>query len=51
MVRLYVELAKLDVGERVANRNITADDVIAKAAADPCSPQARGEGDRLVVGL
>lgn len=31
MVRLYVELAKLDVGERVANRNITADDVIAKA--------------------
>jgi phenol 2-monooxygenase len=31
MVRLYVELAKLDVGERVANRNITAEDVIAKA--------------------
>lgn len=31
MVRLYVELAKLDVGERVASRNITADDVIAKA--------------------
>ena len=31
MVRLYVELAKLDVGERVANRSITADDVIAKA--------------------
>ncbi|MEH2484944.1 FAD-binding monooxygenase [Bradyrhizobium sp. AZCC 2230] len=31
MVRLYVELAKLDVGERVANRNITADEVIAKA--------------------
>jgi phenol 2-monooxygenase (NADPH) len=31
MVRLYVELAKLDVGERVANRNIAADDVIAKA--------------------
>ncbi|MGY3081711.1 phenol 2-monooxygenase [Bradyrhizobium sp. LM6.10] len=31
MVRLYVELAKLDTGERVANRNITADDVIAKA--------------------
>src|SRR5204862_2146035 len=31
MVRLYVELAKLDAGERVANRNITADDVIAKA--------------------
>ncbi|MGY0574223.1 FAD-binding monooxygenase [Bradyrhizobium sp. RDM12] len=31
MVRLYVELAKLDVGERVANRNIMADDVIAKA--------------------
>lgn len=31
MVRIYVELAKLDVGERVANRNTTADDVIAKA--------------------
>lgn len=31
MVRLYVELAKLDIGERVANCNITADDVIAKA--------------------
>ncbi|MGY4409539.1 hypothetical protein ACVWW4_001275 [Bradyrhizobium sp. LB7.1] len=31
MVRLYVELAKLDIGERVTNRNITAEDVIAKA--------------------
>ena len=31
MVRIYVELAKLDVGERVANRNITSDDVIANA--------------------
>ncbi|MBB4359098.1 phenol 2-monooxygenase [Bradyrhizobium sp. CIR18] len=31
MVRIYVELAKLDVGERVASRNITAHDVIAKA--------------------
>ncbi|TFV73084.1 3-hydroxybenzoate 4-monooxygenase [Bradyrhizobium frederickii] len=31
MVRIYVELAKLEVGERVASRNITADDVIAKA--------------------
>lgn len=31
MVRLYVELAKLEIGERVANRNITAEDVIAKA--------------------
>ncbi|MCS3759308.1 FAD-binding monooxygenase [Bradyrhizobium centrosematis] len=31
MVRIYVEIAKLEVGERVANRNITADDVIAKA--------------------
>ena len=31
MVRIYVELARLDVGERVANRNISADDVIAKA--------------------
>ena len=31
LVRLYVELDHLDVGERVANRNITADDLIAKA--------------------
>jgi phenol 2-monooxygenase len=31
LVRLYVELAKLEVGERVSSRNITADDVIAKA--------------------
>ena len=31
LVRLYVELARLEVGERVANRNITSDDLIAKA--------------------
>ncbi|MGJ4903912.1 FAD-binding monooxygenase [Bradyrhizobium sp. HKCCYLRH2060] len=31
LVRLYVELAKLEVGERVAGRNITVDEVIAKA--------------------
>jgi phenol 2-monooxygenase len=31
LVRLYVEFAKLDVGERVANRNISVDDLIAKA--------------------
>src|SRR3954447_5984077 len=31
LVRLYVELAKLDAGERVANRNISVDEVIAKA--------------------
>jgi phenol 2-monooxygenase len=31
LVRLYVELAKLEVGERVANRNITVDEIIAKA--------------------
>jgi phenol 2-monooxygenase (NADPH) len=31
LVRLYVELAKLDVGERVGNRNITVDEIIAKA--------------------
>ena len=31
LVRLYVELTKLDIGERVANRNITADVLIAKA--------------------
>jgi len=29
--RLYVELTKLDAGERVANRNITLDGLIAKA--------------------
>ncbi len=31
LFRLYVELDKLDVGERVADRKLTADDVIAKA--------------------
>jgi phenol 2-monooxygenase len=31
LVRIYVELTRLDVGERVADRNITADDLIAKA--------------------
>jgi phenol 2-monooxygenase len=31
LVRIYVELAKLEAGERVSHRNITADDVIAKA--------------------
>ena len=31
LVRLYVELDKLDAGERVSNRNITSDEVIAKA--------------------
>jgi 2-polyprenyl-6-methoxyphenol hydroxylase-like FAD-dependent oxidoreductase len=31
LVRLYVELTNLDAGERVANRNITSDDLIAKA--------------------
>ncbi len=31
LVRLYVELAKLDVGERVANRNIGLDEIVAKA--------------------
>ncbi|WP_315781555.1 MULTISPECIES: FAD-binding monooxygenase [unclassified Bradyrhizobium] len=31
LVRLYVELAKLDVGERVAGRNITVDTLIEKA--------------------
>ena len=31
LVRLYVELANLDAGERVSNRNITSDDLIAKA--------------------
>ncbi|MBV8701527.1 MAG: FAD-binding monooxygenase [Bradyrhizobium sp.] len=31
LVRLYVELARLDIGERVASRNITADELIAQA--------------------
>jgi len=31
LVRLYVEMDKLDVGERVSNRNITADDLVAAA--------------------
>ena len=31
LFRLYVELTKLDAGERVANRNITLDELIAKA--------------------
>jgi phenol 2-monooxygenase (NADPH) len=31
LVRFYIELEKLDAGERVSNRNITADDLIAKA--------------------
>jgi phenol 2-monooxygenase len=31
LVRLYVELAKLEVGERVASRNITLDALIGKA--------------------
>jgi 2-polyprenyl-6-methoxyphenol hydroxylase-like FAD-dependent oxidoreductase len=31
LVRLYVELTNLDAGERVANRNITSDDLITKA--------------------
>jgi phenol 2-monooxygenase len=31
LVRIYVEIDKLDVGERVSDRNITADDLIAAA--------------------
>src|ERR1700688_4160801 len=31
LVRLYIEMEKLDVGERVSNRKITPEDVIAKA--------------------
>jgi phenol 2-monooxygenase len=31
LFRLYIEMDKLDVGERVANRNITSDDLIAAA--------------------
>jgi phenol 2-monooxygenase (NADPH) len=31
LFRLYVELTKLDVGERIASRNITVDELVAKA--------------------
>jgi len=31
LVRIYIELAKLDVGQRISSRNTTADDLIAKA--------------------
>jgi phenol 2-monooxygenase len=31
LFRLYVELSKLEIGERVASRHVTADDVVAKA--------------------
>jgi phenol 2-monooxygenase (NADPH) len=31
LVRLYIEMEKLDVGERLSNRNITADNLIAAA--------------------
>src|SRR5499425_1551725 len=31
LVRLYVELTELEIGERVASRNITVDELIAKA--------------------
>src|SRR5262252_8687732 len=31
LVRLYVELTKLEIGERIASRNITVDELIAKA--------------------
>jgi phenol 2-monooxygenase len=31
LVRLYVELTQLEIGERVASRNITVDELIAKA--------------------
>jgi phenol 2-monooxygenase (NADPH) len=31
LFRLYVELTKLDIGERVADRNVTVDELIAKA--------------------
>jgi phenol 2-monooxygenase (NADPH) len=31
LVRLYVELAKLETGERIASRNVTVDELIAKA--------------------
>jgi phenol 2-monooxygenase len=31
LFRLYIELAKLEIGERVASRNITVDELVAKA--------------------
>ena len=51
LVRLYVELDKLEAGERVSSRNITLDELIAKAQRISRSLHARREGGGLVVGL
>ena len=51
LVRLYIELEKLSEDERVSSLNITPDRADRRGAADPASLYARGEGDRLVVGL
>ena len=51
LVRLYVELAKLEIGERVGSRNVTVEELIAKAQTDSPSVQVRGEGGSLVVGV
>ena len=50
LFRVYVEMDKLAAGERVADRNITVEDVIA-AARRVLALCARREGSALVVGL
>ena len=51
LVRLYIELEKLNENERVSSLNITPDRLDRRGAADLASLYARGEGDRVVVGL
>ena len=51
LFRLYVELTKLEIGERIASRNINVDDLLAKARRISESVCARGKGGPVVVGL
>ena len=51
LFRLYVELTKLEIGERIASRNINVDDLLAKARRNSESVCARGKGGPVVVGL
>ncbi len=51
LFRLYVELTKLEAGERIASRNITLDELDRQGAADSPPLQARRQGGPLVVGL
>ena len=51
LFRLYVELAKLEIGERVAKPQYHGRRAHRQGAADFPSLQARGEGGSLVVGV